>query len=66
MSEENESLKIVDTSDSLTKEELQELKRLVSLSKTARTVIAVVMGAIMLVGGDKLLSLLQSHNPGAH
>jgi len=64
--EENESLKIVDTSDSLTKDELQELKRLASLSKTARTVIAVVIGAIMLVGGDKLLGFLQSHTPGSH
>ena len=54
-----ESLKIVDTRDSLTLEELQELKKLASMSKTARTVIAFVIGGIMLVGADKVIEFMQ-------
>lgn len=61
MSEESENLKIVDTKDSLTLDELQELKKLAAMSKTARTIIAVVIGALMVVGGDKLFDLIQAH-----
>lgn len=66
MSEHEESLKIVDTKDSLTVDELQELKKLAAMSKTARTVIAVVIGGIMLVGGDKLIDLIQAHGTVTH
>ena len=61
MSEREESLKIIDTSESLTVEELKELKRLASMSKTARTIIAFVIGGLMLIGGDKLIELIQNH-----
>ena len=66
MSEHEESLKVIDTRDSLTVDELQELKRLAAMSKTARTVIAVVIGAIMLVGGDKLIDFVQAHGQVPH
>ena len=66
MSEHEESLKIIDTKDSLTVDELQELKKLAAMSKTARTVIAVVIGAIMLVGGDKLIDFVQAHGQVPH
>ena len=66
MSEHEESLKIIDTKDSLTVDELQELKKLAAMSKTARTVIAVVIGAIMLVGGDKLIDFVQAHGQVSH
>ena len=66
MSEEKESLEIVDTKNVLTVDELQELKRLVNMSKTARTVIAIVMGGVMLVGGDKLIELVQAHGAVTH
>ena len=66
MSEHEESLKVIDTRDSLTVDELQELKRLAAMSKTARTVIAVVIGAIMLVGGDKLIDFVQAHGQVSH
>lgn len=64
--EESENLKIVDTRDRLTLDELQELKKLAAMSKTARTVIAVVIGAIMLIGGDKLIDLVQAHTQVTH
>ena len=66
MSEHEESLKVIDTKDSLTVDELQELKKLAAMSKTARTVIAVVVGAIMLVGGDKLIDFVQAHGQVPH
>lgn len=59
MSDHEESLKIIDTKDSLTVDELQELKKLAAMSKTARTVIAFVIGAIMLVGADKVIDFMQ-------
>ena len=65
MSDREESLKIIDTSESLTVEELKELKKLASMSKTARTIIAFVIGGIMLVGGDKLIEIMQNHG-GVH
>lgn len=66
MSDEKESLEIVDTRNVLTVEELQELKKLASMSKTARTVIAVVIGGMMLVGGDKVIDFLQAHGTVTH
>ena len=58
---EPQVMTIVDTSDSLTKEELNELKKLVAMSRTARAIIAMVIGGIMLVGGDKIIDMIQSH-----
>jgi len=66
MSDEKESLEIVDTRNVLTVEELQELKKLASMSKTARAVIAVVIGGMMLVGGDKVIDFLQAHVTVTH
>lgn len=64
--EESENLKVVDTRDRLTLDELQELKKLAAMSKTARTVIAVVIGALMLIGGDKLIEIIQTHSQVTH
>lgn len=58
---EEETLKIIDTKNNLTVEELQELKKLVAMAKSARMIIAFVIGGIMLVGGDKVIDLMQSH-----
>ena len=66
MSDNEESLKIIDTRDSLTLEELRELKKLAAMSKTARTIIALVIGALMLVGGDKLIDFVQAHGQVSH
>ena len=65
MSDE-ENLKIIDTKDSLTLDELQELKKLAAMSKTARAIIAIVIGGLMLVGGDKLIELVQAHGQVTH
>ena len=66
MSEHEESLKVIDTKDSLTVDELQELKKLAAMSKTARTIIALVIGALMLIGGDKLIEFVQAHGQVSH
>ena len=66
MSDNEEHLKIIDTKGSLTMEELHELKKLAAMSKTARTIIALVIGALMLVGGDKLIELVQAHGQVTH
>ena len=66
MSDNEEHLKIIDTKDSLTLDELQELKKLAAMSRTARAVIAVVIGALMLVGGDKLIEFVQAHGQVSH
>ena len=66
MSDNEEPLKIIDTKGSLTVEELQELKKLAAMSKTARTIIALVIGALMLVGGDKLIEFVQAHGQVSH
>lgn len=52
---DEDNLKIVDTSDVLTKEELRELKKLAQLSKTAKIVVGVVFSIMMFVGIDHLL-----------
>ncbi len=63
MSDKDESsLHVVDTSKSLTVEELQELKRLAAMSKSAKLVFAVVLGAVSLVGADKFIEFLGRHH----
>lgn len=52
MSDEN--LKIIDTSESLTKEELQELKKLAALSKAARVFMSIIFAIVVFIGFDKL------------
>jgi hypothetical protein len=56
-------LRVIDTENSLTKEELVELKRLASMSKIARYTISVVIGVLSVLGlpaildwGQKLFS----------
>lgn len=63
--QEPKAITIVDTTSSLTQEDLQELKKLIAMSRTARTIIALVIGGIMLVGGDKIIEMVQAHS-GAH
>lgn len=52
---DDDSLKIIDTSGGLTKDELIELKRLASLSRTAKLIMSCVIGAIALFGVDHLV-----------
>jgi hypothetical protein len=56
----DENLKIIDTSESLTKEELQELKKLAALSKSARVFMSLVFAIVVFVGFDKLFEWFKS------
>jgi len=58
---EYDELQVVDTTNVLTKEELQELKRLASLSKTARFFVLGLMAIVSLVGLPAIISLIQKH-----
>ena len=55
MSHDDDSLRVIDTSNSLTKEELIELKKLAAMSKTAKIIFSVVFSIMMFVGVDHLL-----------
>lgn len=59
--QEKETLKIIDTRDGLTREELRELKALANMSKTAKTIMAFVIGALGLFGVDHVVTWLNAH-----
>mgnify|MGYP006273039031 CR=1 FL=1 len=59
--EKDDTLKVIDTKDMLTKEELQELKSLANMSKAAKTIMAFVIGAIGLFGVDHAITWLSNH-----
>jgi hypothetical protein len=60
VSDDNESLKVIDTSGGLTKEELAELKKLAAMSKTAKIIFSIVFSIMMFVGADHLLEWLKN------
>jgi hypothetical protein len=51
-------LEVVDTSDKLTKDEVKELKALAQMSRTAKWIMAGLIGFISLFGMDKIGALL--------
>ena len=55
MTHDDDSLKVIDTSNGLTKEELAELKKLAAMSKTAKILFSVVFSIMMFVGADHLI-----------
>lgn len=55
MNHDDESLKVIDTSNGLTREELAELKKLAAMSKTAKIIFSVVFSIMLFVGFDHLL-----------
>lgn len=55
MKDDDDSLRVIDTSNSLTKEELAELKKLAAMSKTAKIIFSVVFSIMMFVGVDHLI-----------
>lgn len=63
MSEHNEgeNLRIVDTSDTLTIEELRELKKLASLSKTTRVVVGVAFAIVGVMGFPTVIEWLAKY-----
>lgn len=50
-------LEVVDTSDKLTKDEVKELKNLAQMSRTAKWIMAGVIGFVSLFGMDKISAL---------
>lgn len=58
--DEGESVRVVDTDDgrTLTRQEIEELKRLASLSRSTRLFIGLVMGIVTLFGIDKIVDFL--------
>lgn len=59
MKDDDDSLRVIDTSNSLTKEELAELKKLAAMSKTAKVIFSVVFSIMMFVGVDHLIEWLK-------
>jgi len=59
--DDDDSLRVIDTSNSLTKEELAELKKLAAMSKTAKIIFSVVFSIMMFVGVDHLIEWLKHH-----
>lgn len=51
----NDDLKIIDTSQGLTKEELIELKKLAAMSKSAKVIFGVIFSIMMFVGFDQVV-----------
>ena len=60
--DDESTLHVVDTSKALTMEELQELKRLAALSKGAKLIAAIILGAVSLLGADKIIDILSRHH----
>lgn len=58
---DDDSLKIIDTSDGLTKEELAELKKLAAMSKSAKIIFSIVFSIMMFIGADHLLEWLKAN-----
>jgi hypothetical protein len=54
MSHDDDSLRVIDTSNSLTKEELIELKKLAAMSKTAKFLFGIVFSVLLFIGFDHL------------
>ena len=54
MNHDDDSLRVIDTSNSLTKEELMELKKLAAMSKTAKFLFGIVFSVLLFIGFDHL------------
>ena len=55
----NDDLKIIDTSQGLTKEELIELKKLAAMSKSAKLIMGIGVSLLLFVGFDHLVEWFQ-------
>ena len=57
--EQRQHLHLIDTSESLTLDELRELKKIAAMSKTAKAFLAIVIALIALFGLDKVVDFIQ-------
>lgn len=55
----NDDLKIIDTSQGLTKDELLELKKLAAMSKSAKFFLSIVFSLLLFVGFDHLIEWIK-------
>jgi hypothetical protein len=58
---QRENLRVIDTENALTKEELRELKRIAHASQAARWLIAIGIAVVGLVGIDHIIDFVQRH-----
>jgi hypothetical protein len=58
---EDEGLRVVDTSEMLTKEELKELKKLASLSRTTKVIAAVIFSLVGFLGFPQIVEWVIKH-----
>ena len=56
-----DGLQVIDTENLLTKDELQELKRLASLSRTARIFVIAAMALVSMVGFPAIIEWFHKH-----
>lgn len=63
MSHDDDSLRVIDTSNSLTKEELIELKKLAAMSKTAKFLFGMVFSVLLFIGFDHLFEWFKHSKP---
>jgi len=59
--EKDKRITLIDDSESLTLEELHEIKKLVALSKATKVIAAIVFGIIGLLGLPTVLSWTSKH-----
>ena len=57
--EQRQHLHLIDTSESLTLDELRELKKIAQMSRTAKTFLAVTIALVALFGIDKMIELIK-------
>jgi hypothetical protein len=57
--EQRQHLHLIDTSESLTLDELRELKKIAQMSRTAKAFLAVTIALVTLFGIDKVIELIK-------
>lgn len=61
VNDENISLRIINTDNSLTEDELRELKKLAAMSKISRWIIGIIFAIISMVGIPSIIEWLNKH-----
>lgn len=57
--EEDNSIKIIDTSKSLTQEEVKAIKDIIQMTKSAKMVLAIAIAIVTMFGIDKALAVFE-------
>lgn len=59
--DDGDVLRVIDTKDALTWEEVRELKKLAGMSKVARALTALAVGVLTLFGVDNVMRWVNEH-----